>query len=230
MTFLANLTATGQRRLPSIRIFEEFRVNVLDRKRQCAALLGCFLVGCSAKPSGIASVSLDPIAATALAMEQLDSNADQKLSKDELKTSPGLLSAISQFDRDSDGSISAEELSAALGGFLSQDASLVAIDCVVNHNERPLEGAKVEFIPEAFLDGAIKPASGVTAANGTASPSIPEQDIPEEFRGRIKGVSGGIYRVVVTHPSVEIPAKYNTQTELGRIVTRRDNAPLVVSF
>ena len=214
----------------SHRIFEEFRVNVLDRKRQCAALFGCFLAGCSVKPAGIASVSLDPTAATALAMEQLDANADQKLSVDELKASPGLLAAKVQIDRDGDGSISAEELSAALGGFQSQDVSLVATTCVVNHSGRPLEGAKVEFIPEAFFGGAIKPASGITDANGTASPSIPEEDIPEEFRGRVKGVSGGIYRIVVTHPTVEIPAKYNAQTELGRIVTRRDNEPLIVSF
>lgn len=205
-------------------------MSVTDRKRHCAVLLGCLLAGCSGKHGGIAPVSLDPAAATALAMEQFDSNADQKLSADELKACQGLLSAKSQFDQDSDGSISAEELSDALTSFQKQDASLVAINCVVNRNGQPLEGAKVEFVPEAFLGGAIKPASGVTSADGTTSPSIPEEDIPEELRGRVKGVNGGIYRVVVTHPTVEVPAKYNTQTELGRVVSRRNNEPLKISF
>lgn len=205
-------------------------MSIMDWKRYCAVLLGCLLVGCSGKPGGIAPVALDPAAATALAMEQLDSNADQKLSADELKACRGLLSALSQFDQDRDGSISAEELSVALSGFQKQDASLVAINCVVNRNNQPLEGAKVEFVPEAFLGGAFKPASGVTAADGRTSPSIPDEDIPEEFRGRVKGVCGGIYRVIITHPTVNIPAKYNTQTELGRIVTRRDHEPLIVNF
>lgn len=192
-------------------------------------VLGMALAGCSSKPGVIAPV-LNPADATARAMTEFDANADQKLSTDELKACQGLLAAMNQFDQDGDKSISAEELTGALTGFQKQDASLISIKCAVTHNGQPLEGAKVEFIPEPFLGGAITPASGVTGADGSTAPSVPEEVIPEEYRGRVKGVYGGIYRVVVTHPTVNVPAKYNTQTELGRIVTRRDNAPLVVSF
>ena len=54
--------------------------------------------------------------------------------------------------------------------------------------------------------------------------------MPEEYRGRVQGVHCGIFRVVVTHPNVDIPAKYNTQTELGRIVSRRDHDTLTINF
>lgn len=202
-----------------------------DWNRASAILIGSLLAGCSGlTSSGVAPVALDPAAATASAMKEFDSNSDQKLSQDELKACRGLLSAMGQFDQDADGSISADELSSALIGFQKQDASLVAINCVVNHNNKPLEGAKIEFVPEAFLGGAISPASGITGTDGTASPSIPDAEIPEQYRGRVKGVYCGIYRIVVTHPTVQIPAKFNAQSELGRVVTRRDHEPLVVNF
>jgi hypothetical protein len=193
-------------------------------------LAGCTaaLSACNSAPSGIATPQLDPAAAAERAMADYDANGDKKLSADELKKSPGLAAAVKRFDENGDGSIAADELASRLREFQQQDAALVAVTCVVLHRNQPLQGAKVEFIPEPFLGDAIKPASGVTGADGTTTPTVADELLPEEYRGRIQGVNCGVYRVVVTHPQVAIPAKYNTATELGRIVTRRDHETLTI--
>jgi hypothetical protein len=194
------------------------------------AWLGLLLVGCSGGPAGIEAPPWDPAVATERAIAEYDGNGDQKLSKDELKASPGLLTALTRFDGDRDGTISADELRTNLEAFRQQDASLVAVSCVVQRGNQPLEGATVKFVPDAFMSDSIKPASGVTGRDGMASLSIGDEELPEPYRGRVSGVHCGIYRVEVTHPRVDVPAKYNAQTELGRIVTRRDHETLTISF
>jgi hypothetical protein len=194
------------------------------------AWLSALLIGCSGAPAGIEPPQWDPAVATERALNEYDSSGDQKLSKEELKASPGLLSALGRFDQDGDGAMSADELRSNLEAFRQQDASLVAVSCVVNRGNQPLEGATVKFVPEDFMSDSIKPASGVTGRDGTAPLSIAEAELPEEYRGRVSGVHCGIYRVEVTHPRVNVPAKYNAQSELGRIVTRRDHETLTVSF
>ena len=192
--------------------------------------LGLLLLGCSGAPAGIEPPEWDPAIATERALSDYDGSGDQKLSKDELKTSPGLLAALQRFDQDGDGAMSADELRSNLEAFRKQDASLVAVSCVVKRGNQPLEGATVKFVPETFMGDSIKPASGVTGRDGTASLSIADQELPEKYRGRVSGVHCGIYRVEVTHPRVDIPAKYNAQSELGRVVTRRDHETLTVNL
>jgi hypothetical protein len=46
----------------------------------------------------------------------------------------------------------------------------------------------------------------------------------------VHGIHCGVFRVEITHPNVAIPEKYNTKSELGRLVTRRDREPLTVNF
>jgi len=192
--------------------------------------LGLWLVGCSGAPAGIAQPKLDPAAAAQRAFTEYDANGDKKLSKEELKACWGLLSAFDRCDQDGDGSISTDELTSTLQEIQKQGAAIVAISCVVKHNDQPLEGATVTFVPEEFLGAAIKPATGITALDGATTPSIADDELPTEYRGRLRGVHCGIYRVVVTHPKVVIPAKYNTKSELGRIVTRRDHDTLTINF
>jgi hypothetical protein len=188
------------------------------------------LVGCNSAPVGIAPPNFDPAANTRRALSDYDSNGDQKISPAELKDCAGLLSSIDKFDRDGDGLISSDELEAKLQEFEKQDAALVAVSCVVKRNNQPLEGALVKFEPESFLGETIKPATGTTASDGETSLSVADEELPEEYRGHVRGVHCGIYRVVVTHPSISIPAKYNTRTEIGRIVTRRDHDMLTIEF
>jgi len=91
---------------------------------------------------------------------------------------------------------------------------LTAIDCTVILDGGPLSGATVKFIPEAFLGSEINPAEGVTNGAGIASMSIAAAELPKELR-RTAALRVGIYRVEVTHPMKKLPAKYNTESELG---------------
>ena len=70
-------------------------------------------------------------------------------------------------------------------------------------------GVNVELDPEPFMLGAIKPAKGLTGSNGIATLRT-EEATP--------GVQMGFYRVRITSPSEALPAKYNTETTLGRLV------------
>ena len=36
----------------------------------------------------------------------------------------------------------------------------------------------------------------------------------------MRGVYGGTYKIEITHPNVQVPAKYNTSTTLGEEVAR----------
>ena len=65
----------------------------------------------------------------------------------------------------------------------------------------------------------IKPAAGVTERDGMTRPSVADEELPAEYRGRVRGIHCGVFRVMVTHPQIDIPSKYNTQTELGRIIS-----------
>ena len=45
------------------------------------------------------------------------------------------------------------------------------------------------------------------------------EDMPPQLANlSVEGVTGGTFKVKVTHPSKKIPAKYNTETTLGEEV------------
>lgn len=192
--------------------------------------LGLALVGCSSGTKDATIPKFDPAAATAAAQAEFDANGDGKFSEEELKKSPGLTAARGVFDSDNDGSLSVDELKAGLQQFHLEGASLVTLSCHVTHNGEPLEGATVALVPEPFMGEALKPATGVTTRSGGAALSVADEEIPAAVRGKVQGAHCGIFRVVVTHPTVKVPAKYNEQTELGRVVSRRNNEPVTVSF
>jgi len=88
------------------------------------------------------------------------------------------------------------------------------VRCRVLLDGQPLEGATVTFVPEKFLGPGIKPASGVSDAEGHVRLRTEGQDLP--------GVQCGIFRVVVSKKDSAdqetIPGRYNTHTELGEEV------------
>lgn len=194
------------------------------------AIPGLLFTGCTGAPAGVAGPKWSSAAAAAQALSENDANGDSKLSKEELKKCPGLLAAMSSLDRDSDGALSEEELKTGLEEMRQAATALVKVPCSVTHGGRPLEGATVTFVPESFMGSGIKSASGVTGADGLAIPTVADEELPAEYRGRLKGVPCGIFRVTVTHPSVAIPPKFNTETTIGRMVTRRDREPLSIKL
>lgn len=191
---------------------------------------GLLLIGCSRGPAGVTIPKWDPAAAADQALSAYDANGDRKLSRAELAKCPGLLSALQRLDRDGDGAISGDELKFGLHEIRAQEAALVDISCVVTRNGQPLEGATVKFVPESFMGEDVKVASGITGRDGMTAPSVAEEELPAEYRGRVQGIHCGVFRVIVTHPQVNIPAKYNTQTELGRVISRRDHETLTINL
>lgn len=191
---------------------------------------GLFFIGCTDRPPGIAPPKLNPAAATKRALTAFDANGDGTLSREELKGTPGLLAAVDHFDQDGNGQLSANELTENLQKWREQGTALVGITCVVRRGGQPVQGATVQFVPEPFLGETIRSATGITGPDGTVSPSVADEELPEEYRGRLRGVHCAVYRVVVTHPDIQIPAEYNSQTTLGRLVTRRDHETLVIDL
>lgn len=190
------------------------KINGTDCRLLTCGLLAIFslnLTGCG----GFAPPSVDPVAASNTAMTEFDKNGDGQLDRDELAASPALLDALVEYDLNGDKQISGEELEDRLTKMYSREISLTAADVKVTLNGKPLQGATVRFVPEPFLgENTTLPAEGVTGETGMADMSVPADKLPEELK-RYRKLHAGVYRVEITHPEIELPAKYNTNTELG---------------
>ena len=95
-------------------------------------------------------------------------------------------------------------------------------------HRRPVDGVTVTLKPEAFLVPAVEPAVGTTNHLGLVYPMI-EFDDPEIVKQGISGVRPGMYRVEFSKQDANgkesIPAKYNTESNLGVEVGLDDHAP-----
>ena len=146
-------------------------------------------------------------------MKQYDTNGDGKIAGDELDKAPALKSAIENLDTSGDGAVDADEVTARIEAWQESKLGRTSLMCRVVKGGQPFEGATVTFVPEKFLGENLKPASGVTDANGTAMLSIELSD-----SGDPPGVAPGLYRVEITKEGANIPAKYNTETIYGQEV------------
>jgi hypothetical protein len=70
------------------------------------------------------------------------------------------------------------------------------------------------FEPEEYLGEELQAARGVTDAAGVAAMGIPPEFLPEHLH-RLKALHYGTFKVRITHPTITLPARYNTATELG---------------
>lgn len=172
-------------------------------------LLG-LISGCS--PGGAASVS--PEAAAALAVEQYDSNHDGSIDSKELTKCPPLVVALPAYDANGNGSIEMDEISQRLKRLYASSITLAEVSINVTADGQPLSGAVVRLRPAEFMGPGMTSAEGTTDETGIAKPAIAEEHVPTEFRGSPL-VQFGPYLVEVTHPERQIPAKYNTASELG---------------
>ena len=175
--------------------------------------VACLLtaVGCQSR---VKPPSVDPEEAAATAIENYDTDGDGSLNEAELAACPGLLVVMDRFDTTGDRQLSQDEIEARLGEMYSGRVGLTTTSCKVTLDRRPLAGAKVRYVPEAFLGSEIKAAEGVTDQAGFTKVAIPDEQLPEDQRG-IGVLQMGVYRVEITHPTRSIPAKYNTRTTLG---------------
>jgi hypothetical protein len=170
-------------------------------------------VGCSSAPERFMAPKVDTEAAAAEAIELYDASGDGALSREELIKCPGMLSKLAVYDQNNNSSVEQDEIAAHLGRLLNRTGG-TQLTATVMHKGRPLSGATVVLEPEPYLGDTIRAAQGVTNGAGSAELGIPPEFVPEHLK-RIKSVHYGTFKVRITHPSLAIPAKYNTETELG---------------
>jgi len=174
-------------------------------------LLVCgWMSGCGGPPPRVEAPSLSPASAGSQAMTKYDKNNDGKLSQSEM--SPALKTAVVDADTDKDGTLSAAEITARVQSYVDSKLASMMKLVEVTLDGKPLSGATVTLIPEEFLGSSLQPASGTTDDAGLVSPGIPN----------LGGVQPGIYRIEVSKKDgagkETIPAKYNSNSELGQEV------------
>ena len=172
-------------------------------------------VGCG--PRRVQPPRIDAVAAGRDAIVTYDADGDGALSPAELRQLPGV-DAI-RYDHDSDGQVSAAEIAARVRTWQDERIGLITFQCQVVLNGKPLEGATLRLVPEDFLGDQIKPASGTTGTAGVASVGMAKEHIRSDLRN-MDLMHCGIYRVEITHPNVDIPSQYNSNTTLGHEVAR----------
>jgi hypothetical protein len=171
-----------------------------------AIFLGC---GCSGKPGRIRPPDVDPESAAGAAFQQLDTDADGQLDDEELTNAPGLASVKKAYDGNGDGTLAQDEVAAGIRRWAEGESGAIAVAYLVQLNGRALPEAEVKAIPEPFLGDAVKPAAGADGYLGVAPEDRPAN------APNLPLVLPGLYRIEITHPSIAIPAKYNTKTTLG---------------
>jgi hypothetical protein len=170
--------------------------------------------GCSAVPQRVKPPRIDPGRAAQQAIELYDANHDGKLSKEELASCPGISISLERYDLNHDKAVDEEEIRNHLTELLGGRVGATQLGCNVSYKGTPLSGAKVVFEPEPYLGIDIQTAEGITNNYGLAEVGMPPEKAPAALR-RMKLIQYGTYKVRVTHASINIPAKYNTETTLG---------------
>ena len=199
-------------------IFQEsfYLGKVVPQYGRQAALSLCIIamLGCSRGPSRFKAPGVDSESAAAQAIELYDANGDGALNREELGKCPGILSKLAVYDENRNGSVEQQEIFRRLSELLKHGTGGTGLNALVSYNGKPLPGATVLLEPEPYLGDEVQMAEGVTDGAGSADLSIPPEYVPEHLR-RVKSVHYGTFKVRITHPTVSLPAKYNTETELG---------------
>lgn len=173
------------------------------------------LTGCSTAPSRVVAPPINPNAGTD-AITKLDKNADGAIDATEAKLAPAFLEAgaKSRIDANSDGKVTADEITARVNKWAESKVGITQYSLSITLDGRPVEGAVIKLVPEDWLGTEIKGGSGTTDTSGRANISLAVEDLKANEKD-LQGMRLGYFKVEVTHPSIAIPAKYNTATEIG---------------
>ncbi len=185
--------------------------------------------GCSRGPGAIQPPNIDADEAAQTAIELNDRDGDGKLTKAELTASPSLAEAASRYDTNGDGALEAGEIDQGLVRLLESETGARSVGFVVVFNGRPLSGATVRLIPEPFLGDAVKGASAATNAAGAGMFDMAAEDRPANAPN-VPLVQPGLYKVEVTHPSAQIPPKYNGETTIGIEISHTNPGPQGITW
>lgn len=129
-------------------------------------------------------------------MEAYDKDGNGSLSAEELKQSPPLLASATRIDADHDHAISLAELTARMEA-IAAGALYIGLDTRITEQGRPVEGAQVTLVPEPFMGDAYPKYSGTSGPGGYC---------PTKSEGtQLPGAPAGWYRAEVTKPGAGTP-------------------------
>ena len=174
---------------------------------------------CSNQTRRVQHPDIDPAESATKAMAQYDANGDAQLDDNELANSA---ISLKLWDTDGDGAVTQPEITQRLGQFVDSGVGMSAVIGSVSWQRAPLPGAKVVFEPEAFLGEGMLTASGTTDESGETKISVADEFLPHP---NMKGIQPGLYRVRITHPEVNLPDVYNTNSTLTFESSPVDNLP-----
>lgn len=169
-----------------------------------------FAAGCSGRPAAPSRPRVNAAAAGRAAIEMYDTDGNGKLDAAELQRCPALLQALPRADTDGDNALSADEIAARVNTWFASGSIMMDAATLVTLDGQPLEGAEVVFEPEEFLGSGFKECRGATDEWGRAMVTGADANYP--------GVYVGAYRIRIFKAvggQETLPARYNTESELG---------------
>jgi hypothetical protein len=183
------------------------------------ALVLCFVgltaPGCGGSNTPGSPPAYDPDALARAAITQFDRNGNGTIEGSELDACPSLKSALAAIDKNKDKAISQDELAERFKAYKATNLTTTSFTCIVRLNGQPLDGATVTFVPEDFLKGTITGGSGKSDASGSVAVTMDGTTT--------SGLPYGLYRITVSKKSAggaeAIPARYANGTALGREVS-----------
>ena len=185
------------------------RLNPATQPGSAVALLFLVLASCSRGPARIYPPDVDAAGVAAAAIESLDRDGNQTLSREELSDCPGMRDMFARYDSNGDGQVAADEIAGRIAELSRKGMTgLYSVACRVTLDGVPLGGATVSLLPEPFFGGALQPAQGITSRRGLVRPA--SEGVVTESSGPPRGVQPGVYRVAVTHPDKQLPERYTS--------------------
>ena len=194
------------------------RIDIRDASNLCVCLMTVALTaavmasGCSDALPRVKPPQIDARAAAEGALAEFDADGDQTLRSTE--ACMGIQDQWERYDTDSDGQVSLDELQTRFAKWSSGDTGMMNLRAEVRYRGQPLRGARVEMIPYAFLGDDLQAAEGETDNYGYAFLAIPKANLPKSQQTN-HGMQVGLYRVSISHPKQDLPARYHEDTVLS---------------
>jgi hypothetical protein len=188
------------------------------------AIVLTLLSGCSGKPGALHPPSVNPAKASHAAVHDFDRNGDGTLSKEEWSASPELSAVAAQYDSNHDGTLDVDEIRGGIEIWQENAVGPRQMPFTVKLDGRPLTGATVKLVPASFFGPEMKGASCESGAGGGGMLAMAREDMPKNAP-EMALVQPGLYRVEISHPTLKVPTRYNTETTLGIEVTSGNPGP-----
>jgi hypothetical protein len=174
------------------------------------------VVGCgNSPPEAVTAPRYSPQKFASSLLERCDADSSGSISKEEATKAPGLVANWDRYDTNGDGAISADEIAARAQVWVDRRDGMVSIRCVVKQKGQQLGDVTVKLIPDESLEGVIHPAETVSHDSRSSSLSIPPE-LKSEAHKNIAGMQYGLYRVEVSHPSMNlVPTPDSAGCDIG---------------